>query len=263
MTRIETGPPLIVVPADVRPGDGYVWHAAPETYLAALARSLGAIPLVLPSLAEAPDFDALLGRVDGVLLSGSRSNVHPTRYGTPATPKSEPHDPRRDAVTVPLIAATLRRGVPLFAICRGMQELNVSLGGTLIAEVREEPGRADHRAPVSDDADVRFAISHEVAIVPGGMLAGIVGADSIRVNSLHHQAIGRLADGLVVEATAPDGTIEAVSVRDAAGFALGVQWHPEYWVATDPPSAKLFAAFGEAVRRHRAASVGMIPASSG
>ena len=253
MTRTDSDPPLILVPADVRPGDGYNWHAAPETYLNALVHASGAIPLILPSLDTAPDFNALLGRIDGVLLTGSRSNVHPTRYGTEPTPKAEPHDPRRDAVTIPLIDATLRRGVPLFAICRGMQELNVALGGTLIAEVQEEPGRSDHRAPASDDADVRFAVRHEVAIVPGGILAGILGEDTIRVNSLHRQAIGRLAEGLVVEATAPDGTIEAISVRDAAGFALGVEWHPEYWVRTDPPSAKLFAAFGAGVRSHRAA----------
>ena len=253
MTSIDQGPPLILVPADVRPGDGYVWHAAPETYLNALFHGSGAIPLILPSLGGDLDLDALLGRVDGVLLTGSRSNVHPSCYDAPATAKAEPYDPRRDAVTLPLIAAALRHGVPLFAICRGMQELNVALGGTLVAEVQEEPGRSDHRAPASDDADVRFAIRHEVAIVPGGILAGILGEDMIRVNSLHRQAIGRLAEGLVVEATAPDGTIEAVRVRDAAGFALGVEWHPEYWVRTDPPSAKLFAAFGAAVRSYRAA----------
>ncbi len=252
MTSNDPGPPLILVPADVRPADGYVWHAAPETYLAAIAHGSGAIPLILPSLGEEPDFDALLERVDGVLLTGSRSNVHPERYGVAATSRTEPHDPRRDTVTLPLIAATLSRGVPLFAICRGMQELNVALGGTLIAEVQEEPGRNDHRAPASDDQDVRFALSHDVAIVPGGALAGIVGTETIRVNSLHRQGIGRLADGLAVEATAPDGTIEAVSVRDAMGFALAVQWHPEYWIRTDPVSQKLFAAFGAAVRDHRA-----------
>ncbi len=256
MTSIDQGPPLILVPADVRPADGYNWHAAPETYLAALAHGFGAIPLILPSLDAVPDFDALLARVDGVLLTGSRSNVHPERYGTPATPKTEPHDPRRDAVTMPLIDAALRHGVPLFAICRGMQELNVALGGSLIAEVQDEPGCDDHRAPVSDDQDVRFAIRQEVTIVPGGILAGIMGTETIRVNSLHRQAIGRLAAGLAVEATAPDGTIEAVRVRDAAGFALGVQWHPEYWARTDPPSQKLFAAFGEAVRRYRTHAAG-------
>ena len=254
MRRNDPQPPLILVPADVRPGDGYAWHAAPETYLAALVHASGALPLILPSLAVTPDFDALLSRVDGVLLTGSRSNVDPERYGSPATPETEPHDKRRDAVTLPLIAAVLRRGVPLFAICRGMQELNVALGGTLIAKVHEEPGRSDHRAPASDDADIRFAINHDVTIVPGGVLADIMGTDTIRVNSLHHQAIGRLAEGLAVEATAPDGTIEAVRVEGAAGFALGVQWHPEYWVRTDAPSHKLFAAFGEAVRRTRTGS---------
>ena len=130
MTRPASEPPLIVVPADVRPGDGYVWHAAAETYLTAV-HAIGALPLVLPSLGETLDFDALLTRVDGVLLTGSRSNVHPSCYGTPATAKTEPHDPRRDAVTMPLIRAALRRGIPLFAICRGMQELKVALGGTL------------------------------------------------------------------------------------------------------------------------------------
>ncbi len=254
MMRTDSDPPLILVPADVRPGDGYVWHAAPETYLAALAHGFGAIPLILPSLDTAPDFDALLRRVDGVLLTGSRSNVHPSCYDAPATAKAEPYDPRRDAVTLPLIAASLRHGVPLFAICRGMQELNVALGGTLIAEVQEEPGRNDHRAPASDDAGVRFAIRHEVTIAPGGLLAGILKTDTIRVNSVHRQAIGRLAEGLAVDATAPDGTIEAVRVRDATDFALAVQWHPEYWVKSDPPSQKLFAAFGEAVRRHRTAT---------
>jgi putative glutamine amidotransferase len=252
MTKSDSAPPLIVVAADVRPADGYVWHAAAETYLTAVVHACGAIPLVLPSLGEAIDFDALLARVDGVLLPGSRSNVHPSRYGNPPTRLAEPHDPRRDAVTLPLIAAALRSGVPLFAICRGMQELNVALGGTLIAEVQEEPGRNDHRAPASDDPDQRFAISHTVTIAPGGMLAGILGTGTIRVNSLHRQAIGRLAAGLAVEATAPDGTVEAVSVRDAASFALGVQWHPEYWVRTDVPSQKLFAAFGAAVDRYRA-----------
>ena len=263
MMSTDLEPPLIAIAADARPVDGTIWHAAAEPYLTAVVHAFGAMPLILPSLGEALDFDALLARVDGVLLPGSRSNVHPQRYGTPATPQAEPHDPRRDAVTLPLIAAALRRGVPLFAICRGMQELNVALGGTLIAEVQEEAGRNDHRAPVSDDQDVRFAIRHEVTIVPGGTLAAILRTDTIWVNSLHRQAIGRLAEALAIEATAPDGTIEAVRVRDAASFALGVQWHPEYWVRTDAPSQKLFAAFGEAVRRYRAGTGDRTAASAG
>jgi len=253
MPHTISNTPLILVAADAKPLEGYVWHAVPETYLSAVVHGLGGIPLILPSLGEDIDFDELLMRVDGVLLPGSRSNVEPGRYGQPADPKAEPHDPARDAVTLPLIDATLRHGVPLFAICRGMQELNVALGGTLTSEVQELPGRADHRAPVSDVQAERFAIRQNIAVRPGGTLAGILGSGTVRVNSLHRQAIDRLAEGLAIEATADDGTIEAVSVRGAASFALGVQWHPEYWVRTDAPSQKLFSAFGDAVRAHMAA----------
>jgi putative glutamine amidotransferase len=206
------------------------------------------MPLMLPAMGDAIDFDALLQRVDGVLLPGSRSNVHPSLYGVRPDKRAEPHDPQRDAVTLPLIRATLGHGVPLFAICRGMQEMNVALGGSLIAEVHEVEGRSDHRAPQHDDRDMRYAIRQDVDIKPGGVLAEILGTRTIQVNSLHRQAIDRLADDLAVEATAPDGTIEAVRVKNAAGFALGVQWHPEYWVRTDVPSQRLFAAFGSAMR---------------
>lgn len=250
--RFASSPPIVAVAADVKELDAYRWHAVVETYLNAVLTGAGAIPLVLPSL-DGIDIDAILDRIDGVLLPGSRSNVHPSRYGEPESEKAKPHDPRRDAVTLPLIDATLKRGIPLFAICRGMQELNVAHGGTLTAEVQELEGRSDHRAPVHEDHDVRFAIRQDVEIKPGGVLAGILGPGTMRVNSLHRQAIGRLGDGLDVEATAPDGTIEAISVRNARAFALGVQWHPEYWVTTDEPSQRLFAAFGEAIRARMAA----------
>jgi putative glutamine amidotransferase len=239
--------PIVAVAADVKEIDAYRWHAVVEAYLDALVKGAGAVPLILPSV-RGIDIEAVLDRVDGVLLPGSRTNVHPTRYGEAENEKALPHDPARDAATLPLVAATLRRGLPLFAICRGMQELNVALGGTLIPEVQEVAGKHDHRAPVHEDHDVRFAIRQDVEVKPGGVLAGILGAGTVRVNSLHRQAIGRLGDGLAVEATAPDGTVEAVSVRGAANFALGVQWHPEYWVESDEPSRRLFAAFGEAVR---------------
>jgi len=253
MTTRDLPPPLIAVPADVKSLDGYRWHAATETYLKAIAVGLGAIPLVVPALAGQIDLDALLDRVDGVLLPGSRSNVHPARYGAAATPESEPYDTDRDALTLPLIRAAIRRGVPLFAICRGMQELNVALGGTLVSELQLLPGRMDHRAPASDDPDVRFSIRQDVHLAAGGTLAGILAAETLRVNSVHRQGVGTLAPGLQVEAVAPDGTIEAVRVADAPGFAIGVQWHPEYWIESDVPSARLFAAFGRAVRAHMAA----------
>ncbi len=245
--------PLIAVPADVKEIDGYRWHAATETYLKAIVVGLGGLPVIVPALADRIDFDALLDRVDGVLLSGSRSNVHPGRYGAEASPESEPYDPDRDSLTLPLARATIRRGVPLLAICRGMQELNVALGGTLISELQNQPGRMDHRAPVSTDQNARFAIRQEVRVAGGSDLADILGADAVRVNSVHRQGIGKLGAGLVVEATAPDGTVEAVRVADAPGFAIGVQWHPEYWIESDEPSARIFAAFGRAVRARMAA----------
>ena len=245
--------PLVAVAADVKDVDGYRWHAVAETYLKAIAAVAGALPVILPSLGPGIDFDSLLDRVDGVLLPGSRSNVHPSRYGAEPSDKAKPFDPLRDAATMPLIAATIARGIPLFAICRGMQELNVAHGGTLIAEVQELAGKSDHRAPPGDDNDLRFAIRQDVTVSAGGALAAILGAGTVRVNSLHRQAIGRLGDGLAVEATAPDGTVEAVSVRGARSFALGVQWHPEYWAASDAPSRALFTAFGNAVREHAGA----------
>jgi putative glutamine amidotransferase len=211
------------------------------------------MPVLLPALAGALDLDSILDRVDGVLLSGSRSNVHPTLYGEEPTPDHEPYDPARDATTLPLIRRALERGVPLFAICRGYQELNVALGGTLHTEIQEFDGRMDHRAPEAPTNDQRYAIRHEVHLVPGGCIGKVLDAAEIDVNSLHRQGLATLAPRLTIEATAPDGTIEAVSVADAKAFAVGVQWHPEYWVRSDHPSARLFAAFGDAVRAHAAA----------
>jgi putative glutamine amidotransferase len=253
--------PIIAIAADYKELDGYRWHAAAETYLRAVITGLGGIPVIVPSLGAEIDFDALLDRVDGVLLPGSKSNVHPSRYGAAPSPASEPYDLKRDATTFPLIEAAIRRGVPLFAICRGFQELNVAFGGTLVSEVQELPGRHDHRAPVSEDQSVRFSIRQDVEIVPGTGLAEILGDGVKRVNSLHRQAIGEVGANLAVEARAPDGTVEAVRVRNAKGFAIGVQWHPEYWVESDETSARLFAAFGRAVRAYMAARDGTLQAA--
>ena len=253
MTTITTNPPIVLVPANTKELEAYQWHGAAETYLQAIVHGVGGIPLIVPYLGEAIDIDAVVERADGVLLTGGRTNIHPERYGAAPDPRAEPHDPRRDELAFSLARAALRHGVPLFAICRGVQELNVALGGSLHSEVQEIEGRHDHRAPKSENRDERFAIRQEVNIEPGGLLEKILGPDVVMVNSLHRQAIDRLGEGLVVEATAPDGTIEAVRVAGAPTFALGVQWHPEYWVRTDGPSGKLFAAFAAAIRERMAA----------
>lgn len=240
--------PVVLVSSDVRHFQGYDWHAAPSTYLDATLARTGAVPLVLPSYGDRLDLDAVLDRVDGVLTTGSRTNVHPSLYGEQATDAMGPYDPARDATTLPLIRRAIERRVPLLCICRGLQELNVALGGSLHAEIQEMPGRMDHRAPDDAVQEERFAIRHPVRVEAGGCLGRIVHSDVISVNSVHRQAIGHLAERLVVEAVAEDGTIEAVSVRGAPGFVLGVQWHPEYWAATDGPSAAIFEAFGAAAR---------------
>jgi putative glutamine amidotransferase len=187
------------------------------------------------------------------MLTGSKSNVHPSLYGGDASEENGPYDTARDSTTLPLIRKAIGRGVPLLAICRGIQELNVALGGTLASEIQEREGSLDHRAPASDDQDQRFAIRQKVSIRPGTCLAGVFGAGDIEVNSVHRQAADRLGENLQVEAVAEDGTVEAVSVKGARAFAVGVQWHPEYWVKSDSVSQKIFRAFGDAVRLHAAA----------
>ena len=239
--------PIILVTTEVRPADNYVWHAAADTYLKAVA-GIGAAPLLLPSLGAALNLEGLLERVDGVLLTGSRSNVHPARYGVEPSPRHEPYDLARDDTTFRLIPLALKMGLPFFAICRGFQELNVALGGSLVAEAQERAGSLDHRAPIDLPPDIRFGLAHDVTFEPDSRLGALLRARCVRVNSVHRQVIDRLAPGLLVEARAPDGTVEAVRVADAQNFAYGVQWHPEYWAATDAPSGALFRAFGEAAR---------------
>jgi putative glutamine amidotransferase len=245
--------PLVAVATDVKPFGNYVWHATPEQYLEAAVSAAGVLPLLVPSFGDRLDLDALLAGVDGVMVTGSKSNVHPSLYGREATDADGPYDPARDATTIPLICKAVEQGVPLLAICRGIQELNVALGGTLATEIQEREGAIDHRAPVSENQDERFAIRQKVSIKPGSCLAGIFGAGEIKVNSLHRQGVDRLGPHLDVEAVAEDGTVEAVSVRRAQAFAVGVQWHPEYWAHKDDASRRIFEAFGDAVRAHAAA----------
>jgi putative glutamine amidotransferase len=228
-----------------------------ERNMHAVAEVLGALPLMFAGDPALIDIDDLLSVVDGVLLTGARANVHPSRFHTEPSEKHEPYDEARDAVALPLIDACVERGVPLFGICRGFQEMNVAGGGSLHPEIRELPGRINHRMPrletgeIHPDPEVVFADRHSVKLETGGVFARIFGSDTIRVNSLHGQGILAIGDRIVAEGIADDGTIEAIRFRDAKGFALGVQWHAEYDPDRNPVNRALFDAFGDAVRAYR------------
>ena len=241
--------PLIGIPACVKEVDGLPFHAVGEKYIAAVAHAANGLPWMIPALGTFYDIPDLVARLDGLFITGSRSNVEPHHYGRTLERAESPHDPARDATTLPLILEALAQGLPIFAVCRGLQELNVALGGTLHQQVHQVEGRLDHRIRRDVSYDEAYGPQHAISIVPGGVLHRLVGKDSVEVNSLHWQAIDRLAGGLTVEAVAPDGVVEAVSVTGARNFALAVQWHPEYRATENPVSMAMFGAFSEAAHK--------------
>lgn len=225
-----------------------------ERNLASIASVTGALPLIFAGEPNITDIGDLLDAVDGIVLTGARANVHPSRFNTEPDTKHEPYDQDRDSVALPLVEACVAQGVPIFGICRGFQEMNVAYGGTLHPEIREIPGRMNHRMPrlengeIHPDPEVVFADRHDVRLTPGGTFAGLFGRETIRVNSLHGQGILETGTRVVVEGIAEDETIEAIKIDGAQGFALGVQWHAEYDPETNPVNRALFQAFGLAVR---------------
>lgn len=219
-----------------------------EKYLRALIDAANVLPLMTPVLADDVDIDELLAQFDGIFLTGSYSNVEPHHYDGEPSDENTLHDPHRDAVTLPLAKRALQKGVPLLAVCRGFQELNVALGGTLHQKVQDVPGYNDHRENKDDPLDVQYGPSHPVSLPDGSMLRHLMGTASIMVNSLHEQGVARLADGVSVEAVAEDGLIEAFRVDNAPAFALAVQWHPEWKAAENEISKAIFKAFGDACR---------------
>jgi putative glutamine amidotransferase len=240
--------PLIGIPADRRMVGPHPFHMVGEKYARAVLEAADALPLLIPSFGEELRLDDLVQRLDGILFTGSPSNVEPHHYdGTPSEPGTL-HDPERDATTLPLIRKAVQAGIPVLGVCRGFQEMNVAFGGTLHQKVHEVPGYDDHRDDTSLPLDVQYGPAHDVILEPGGLLRAMAGSDRVRVNTLHSQGIDQLAPGLVVEARATDGLIEAFHVRSAPRFALAVQWHPEWKVMTNPFSRALFAAFGAASR---------------
>ena len=249
--------PVVLVPACNRRLGEHPFHVAGRKYVDAV-RLAGALPLVVPGL-ELDDIDAVLDLAQGVLLTGSASNLHPSYFGEAVHDASLPLDPERDAWVLPLIRRVLARGMPLLAICRGTQEANVALGGTLHQAVQQVPGLADHRADASQPAAVQYGPAHRIDVQRGGVLEQLFGAGSFEVNSVHGQGVKQLAPGLRVEALAPDGLIEAFSVADAPGFSLCVQWHPEWQAAGNPLSMRLLQGFGDALAQYRDRVRGPLP----
>jgi putative glutamine amidotransferase len=242
------GRPLIGIPADRRMVGDHAFHMVGEKYARAVMEAAQGVPLLIPALAEELGFDELLTRLDGLVFTGSPSNVEPQRYQGPPSDPGTLHDPARDATTLPLIRKAVNAGVPVLGICRGFQEMNVAFGGTLYQKLHEVPGHLDHRDDTTQPLEVQYGPAHDVTLEPGGVLRALSSSDRISVNSLHNQGIERLGSELTVEARAPDGVIEAFRVREARRFALAVQWHPEWKVMTNPFSRALFAAFGQASR---------------
>lgn len=241
-------PAIVGIPASVRRINENEFHVAATRYVEAVARDAGAEPIIIPAIGDRLDFEDLTRRVDGFLFTGCPSNVEPRHYDEPVNLTPDRRDPDRDATTLPLIRSALVNAVPLLAICRGFQELNVALGGSLHQLLHEVPGKWDHRGGGDKPLAERFAPRHHVSLTPGGLLAGLAESSRIVVNSLHGQGVDRLARDLRVEAIADDGTVEGVRVEGAKAFALGVQWHPEWRTEETSHYGALFGAFGAAVK---------------
>ena len=243
--------PIVIVAACTRDFGEHPYHAAQHKYVDAVTLGADCASLILPSSGESLDLETIFGTIDGIMLTGSASNVHPSYYSEEVLDPTLPQDPARDQTTLPLIREAVRRGVPIIAICRGFQEMNVALGGSLHQAVQTVVGKFDHREKAELGMDEQYGDAHNVTVTPGGMLEGILGAAEIPVNSLHGQGVNELAPGLSVEAVAEDGLVEAFTVSTSPGFTLAVQWHPEWLIQHNPYSMKMFRAFGDACRAYR------------
>jgi putative glutamine amidotransferase len=250
--------PVIGIPSDRRMIGPHPFHAVGEKYIAAVVQAADCLPLLIPVLETPLDVEEILARVDGIFFPGSPSNVEPARYAGPASVPGTLHDPHRDSTTLSLIPRAVADGVPVLGVCRGFQEMNVAMGGTLHQRVHEVQGLRDHREDKEQPLDVQYGPAHEVMLEPDSLLRRLAGRETVTVNSLHGQGVDRLAPGLQIEARAPDGLVEAFRVGAAPAFALAVQWHPEWQVMSNPFSRALFAEFGMAARQrenHRYQSV--------
>ena len=243
--------PRVGLPTDHKQIGAHPFLAVGEKYVRAVVDGAGCLPLLVPTLDPVLPLRDVLAGLDGLLLTGAVSNIEPHHYSDESSYEGNLLDPRRDATNLPLIPLAIELGVPVLAICRGFQEVNVAFGGSLFQKLHEATGFNDHRENPDDPLDVQYAPSHAIRLAEGGLLATIAGGTHAQVNSLHGQGVARLGGGLVVEAIAPDGAIEAFR-RDGDGFLLGVQWHPEWQVTTNPFYLGIFRAFGDACRAYAA-----------
>lgn len=248
MIKTYTRKPIVLLPADVKQLGEHPFHAVGQKYILAVAQAAQATPLLIPAISEHLDVEDLLTSADGILFTGSPANVHPSHFGQAVHNTELPLDTARDALTLNLIRAAIDAGVPVLAICRGFQELNVAYGGSLHQAVQEQTGKSDHREPKDLPLAMQYAVSHSVRLVKNSQLEKIVGTENMMVNSLHGQGIDKLGLGLSAQAYAPDGLIEAIAVDNAKAFALGVQWHPEWKVMENTHYLAIFKTFGDACR---------------
>jgi putative glutamine amidotransferase len=237
--------------------DSYPTHAGGTMNSEAVAKVAGGLPLLIPADPRFVSVPDLLEVCDGFLLTGGRPNVHPEEYGEAETPAHGAFDRGRDAIVLPLVRACVERGQPFLGICRGFQEVNVAMGGTLYPEIRDLPGRMNHRMPPDGTLEEKFALRHPVRFTKGGVFHRLMGAEEVMTNTLHGQGIKTPGARIVIDGLAPDGTPEAIYVEGAKGFTLSVQWHPEWNAANCPVSRPLFAAFGAAVRDWAEARTGL------
>lgn len=228
--------------------DTYPVQAAGVMNITSVSRVMQATPLIIPALADQVAVEDILQVCDGILLTGGRPNVHPREYGHPETEAHGPFDPDRDRLTLPLARVCIERGLPIMGLCRGFQEINVAMGGTLHPEIRDLPGRDNHRMPPDGTLEEKFALRHSVTLRQGGPFHKLFGSTQVLTNTLHGQGIIDAGERVVLDGFAPDGTPEALYIEDAPGFTLSVQWHPEWNSESDPVSLALFSAFAEAAR---------------
>jgi putative glutamine amidotransferase len=244
--------PVVAIVADRKMVGAHPYHCVGEKYIDAVVDGAGCFAMLVPALGERADFERVLELADGFMFTGSVSMVDPERYKGPSLPEGQHLDVARDQTAMPLMREAIARGIPVFAVCRGFQEMNVVHGGSLLQKVHETPGMMDHREDGTAALDIQYGPAHPVRFTEDGLIRKISGFEQYDVNSIHNQGVERLGEGLRVEAVAPDGLVEAFSVKDARAFALATQWHPEWKFASNPLSTGLFKAFGDDCRRYQA-----------